>query len=107
MDEEGGIASWVLTNASVTTVTITRIVLDWPADNLVLDRIRFDGASIWNETDASPPSNIESGWTGEGNRKLEAASSKSLRFVFGADAQASGYDVLVHLDVGCQVPGGG
>ena len=107
VDEEGGIASWVLTNASVTTVTITRIVLDWPADNLVLDRVRFDGASIWNETDASPPSNIESGWTGEGNRKLEAASSKSLRFVFGADAQASGYDVLVHLDVGCQVPGGG
>ena len=95
---------WVLTNDSSTSVTITRIVLGWPAANVRLDRIRFDGSSIWNGEDDSPPSDIE---PGTGNRMLAAGSAKSLRFVFAEDAQGSGYDLQLYLAPGCEVAGAG
>lgn len=109
MDEAGGKASWVLTNDSATTVTITRIVLDWPAGNLKLDRIRFDGSSIWNgPPDDVPPSDISSDL--KGNRKLggtEELPSKALSFEFTSSALPGGYSLQVELDIGCQISAGG
>jgi hypothetical protein len=95
---------WVFTNDSSTPVTITRIVLDWPPANVRLDRIRFDGSSIWNGADDSPPSDVE---PGIGNRTLGAGSSKGLRFQFEADVQATGYQVQVHMNLGCELSAGG
>ena len=95
---------WVFTNDSSTPATITRIVLDWPAANIRLDRIRFNGSSIWNGEDDSPPSDVE---PGTGNRTLGAGSSKGLRFQFEADVQATGYQVQVHMNLGCELSAGG
>ena len=92
---------WVFTNDSSTPVTITRIVLDWPAANVRLDRIWFGNPTIWNGEDDSPPSDVEP----MGNRTLAAGGSKGLKFHFEADAQAGGYDLQVHLSFGCELSG--
>jgi hypothetical protein len=100
----GKYVEWELSNGSSTSVTITRIVLDWPAANIRLDRIRFNGSSIWNGEDDSPPSVVE---PGTGNRTLGSGSSKGLRFQFEADVQATGYEVQVHMNLGCELSAGG
>jgi hypothetical protein len=99
----GKTASWDLSNGSATSVTITHIVLDWPAANGGLDRIRFASSSIWNGSDDSPPSDISSF---NGNHSL-GNGSKALKFEFTEQAQSGGYDLQVELGPGCQVSAGG
>jgi hypothetical protein len=98
-------ASWTISNDSSSTVVIKLIVLDWPAGNVELDRIRFDGSSIWNGSDEAPPSEINSGFTG--NRSLDGGDSKALKFEFTGAAGPGGYDLQVQLEPGCQLSGGG
>ncbi|MCI0855001.1 MAG: serine/threonine protein kinase [Chloroflexi bacterium] len=103
VDDEA--ASWSVTNTGSGTVIITRIVLDWPAGNGALDRIRFGSSSIWNGNDETPPSDVDSGWTG--NRKLGGGSSKDLKFEFTSEAQGTGYDLELTLNSDCQRSSGG
>ena len=98
MDDDA--ASWAVTNTGSVTVIITRIVLNWPASNGALDRIRFDSSSIWNGNDEAPPSDINSGWTG--NRALVGGTTKDLIFEFTSAAQSSGYDLDLTLNGDCQ-----
>jgi serine/threonine protein kinase len=98
-DVDGGAVSWSVTNSGSTTVTFSRIVLNWPASNGALDRIRFKSSSIWNGNDDSPPSDISSGWTGD--RELADGTSKELRFLFTSEAQGSGYDLDLFFSDGC------
>ena len=101
---DGDRAIWGMNNSSGTTVTIIRIVLNWPAGNEELDRIRFNSSSIWNGEDESPPSDISS-FTG--NRMLGGGDAKDLAFEFSSSAQSSGYSVTVQLDIGCTRSAGG
>jgi len=78
---------------------ISRIVLDWPSENGALDRIRFMNSSIWNGNDGAPPTDIDSGWTG--NRVLSGGDSKDLKFEFTSEAQGSGYDLDLFLSGDC------
>ncbi len=97
VDDE--VASWSVTNSGSGTVTINRIVLDWPSGNGALDRIRLKSSTIWNGNDEAPPSDIESGWTG--NRVLSGGDSKDLKFEFTSEAQGSGYDLDLFLSGDC------
>ena len=97
--------SFSVSNSGSGTVIITRIVLDWPAGNGELDRIRFDSSSIWNGNDGTPPTDVDSGWTG--NRVLVGGSSKDLRFEFTSAAQISSYDVELTFNGDCQRSSGG
>jgi hypothetical protein len=99
--EDGDIASWSVTNNGSSSVFITRIVLDWPASKGALDRIRFNNSSIWNGNDDSPPTIIDSGWTGTGGRELLGGESKDLKFEFTSNAQGSGYSLQLTVDDSC------
>jgi len=101
----GSTASWNLSNDGSSTVVIEGIGLDWPVLNLELDRIRFDSSSIWNGSDVVPPSDINSGLTG--NRSLDGGDTKALKFEFTGLAGASGYSLQLQLDPGCELSGGG
>ncbi len=103
VDDE--VASWSVTNSGSDTIAISRIVLDWPASNGALDRIRFRSSSIWNGNDESPPSDITSDWTGD--RNLEGGTSKELKFVFTSGAQGSGYNLDLYTNTGCYRSSGG
>jgi hypothetical protein len=101
VDDDDDFVSWSVTNAGSSAVTIKRIVLNWPSGNGALDRIRFKNASIWNGNDDAPPSDIDSGWTGVGNRELLGGESKDLKFEFTSLAQPSGYDLDLFLNSDC------
>jgi serine/threonine protein kinase len=101
VDDVDDAVSWSVTNAGSGPVTITRIVLTWPAGNGALDRIRFNNSSIWNGNDESPPSDIDSGWTGTGGRELLGGESKDLKFIFTSNAQGSGYSLQLTLNDSC------
>jgi hypothetical protein len=100
----GGTASWNVINEGTSSVVIEGIVLDWPAGNGELDRIRFGSSTIWNGSDDAPPTDIGSGLIG--NRSL-GGGSRSLRFEFTGDAEPGEYDLQLQLDPGCQLSGGG
>lgn len=97
--------SFSVSNSGSGAVIITRIVLDWPAGNGALDRIRFGSSSIWNGNDETPPSDVDSGWTG--NRTLGGGSSKDLKVEFTSEAQGTGYDLELTLNSGCHRSSGG
>lgn len=100
-DDDDDEVSWSVTNSGSGTVTINRIVFDWPSTNGALNRIRFKNASIWNGNDDAPPSDIGSGWTGVSNRWLLGGESKVLKFEFTSGAQGSGYDLDLFLTGDC------
>jgi serine/threonine protein kinase len=97
----GSEVSWEIVNGGLSGVSISRILLDWPAANLELKKVRLAGSQIWNAGDNSPPTDIQSGW--KGNRSLSAGAAKELSFEFGTAAASSGYDLLVEFDTGCQL----
>jgi hypothetical protein len=101
----GSEVSWEIVNGGLSGVSISRILLDWPAANLELKKVRLAGSQIWNAGDNSPPTDIQSGW--KGNRSLLAGAAKELSFEFGTAAASSGYDLLVEFDTGCQLNSGG
>jgi tRNA A-37 threonylcarbamoyl transferase component Bud32 len=102
-NRSGAEASWRFSNGSSTTVTIQRIVLDWPADNGALDRIRLGSSTIWNGSIDSPPADIDNLI---GNRSL-GSGSKVLKFEFTAQAGSGGYGLELLLSPGCQISAGG
>ncbi len=93
--------SWEISNGGSATVTITHIVLDWPAVNEELKKVRLSESTIWNRRDDFPATDIQSDWLG--NRVLLGGESKHLKFEFVVPPAASGYDLLVEFDSGCQI----
>lgn len=94
-----------IVNGGLSGVSISRILLDWPAANLELKKVRLAGTLIWNAGDSAPATDIQSDW--KGNRSLAAGAAKELSFEFGAAAASSGYSLLVEFDTGCQIDTGG
>ena len=101
----GSEVSWEVVNGGLSSVSISRILLDWPAVNLELNKVRLAGSLIWNAGDNSPATDIQSGW--KGNRALSAGAAKELLFEFSTGAAGSGYSLLVEFDNGCQIASGG
>ncbi|NIS82251.1 MAG: protein kinase [Anaerolineales bacterium] len=97
---QGQKVSWRLINGTTSTITITRIYLNWPSANDLLDWVELGGEAIWDTQDTSPPTDITSGWKGGADRSI-APGNKSLLFQFGIDGQSTGYDLEVTFDVGC------
>ncbi len=93
--------SWEISNGGSATVTIAHIVLDWPAVNEELKKVRLSESTIWNRRDDFPATDIQSDWLG--NRVLLGGESKHLKFEFVVLPAASGYDLLVEFDSGCQI----
>jgi len=105
---DGEVASWSVTNSGSATVTINRIVLDWPSTNGAMNRIRFANSTIWNWNDNVPPTDTDVESVLKGNRLLLGGSAKKdLKFEFTSDAQGSGYDLDLFLSGDCHRSSGG
>jgi hypothetical protein len=98
-DDDGNKLWWRLTNDGSVNATIVQIDLTW-ASGGDLDKIKLEGADIWNGTDPSPVS-IASGWSG-GSRMLIPTEFKELRFEFSSSVSGT-YSVTVYSDNGCSV----
>jgi hypothetical protein len=95
------IAAWKLQNDSGTTLTITRIEIDWPKSNDAIFNAFLNGKVIWSDEDLTPPT-IMTTWNGHPvDRSVERLSR--VEFFFGTMAARGGYDLYLWFDNGCEV----
>jgi len=98
------IAGWEITNDTGETIRIEVIDLNWPASNDALFNIFVDGSVVWAGEDLTPPTHISS-WVGDQSAR-DVDSSAELEVFFGTNAAASGYNLLITFDNGCQASAG-
>ncbi len=98
-------ARWTIANGGSSTVTISKLWIDWPSSNGGLTLVELRNASIWDGWDPSPPTNITGGWE-SGSRNISPGESARLDFRFSQDAAGSGYSLSVTLNGACSVGGG-
>lgn len=64
-------------------------------------KVELNGDTIYDQADASPPTNITGGWKSGVSRNIGAGESKELLFQFGEPAANHGYYLKVTLNNGC------
>lgn len=98
-----------ITNNSGAAIIINRLFAYWVKlpTSQKLDRLLFDGFVIWNTSDVNSPSDIpsESNWIGGANRTIPNNETHNFVLRFQNDLQATGYEVHIVFDIGCQVVG--
>ena len=87
---------WELFNDTGLDIVIEEINIDWPVEMECLNRIDVNGDRIWNGSDTSPPTLINSGWTGDAtDRTIEIGNTEILGFKFDNNNASFGYEVTV------------
>ena len=98
-----------ITNNSGSTITITRFFAYWvkTPKSQKIARLFLVGNVIWNTSDPDTPTDIptEGNWVPSGDRSILDASAKNMTIRFSNDLQATGYEVHIVFDIGCQVIG--
>lgn len=95
------IAAWRLQNDSGTTLTITRIEIDWPKSNDAIFNAFLDGKVIWSDVGLIPPTFMTT-WIGDPDDRNADGLSR-VEFFFGTMAAPGGYDLHLWFDNGCDV----
>jgi hypothetical protein len=98
-----------ITNNSGSTITINRFFAYWvqtPASQKV-SQLLLNGVLIWNPSDPDSPTDIptEGDWVNGADLTIPDATTSTLVVLFSDDLQATGYEVHVVFDSGCQVSG--
>lgn len=98
-----------ITNNSGGPITIERLFAYWvksPASQKV-DRLLLSGALLWNTSDNDSPTDIpaESPWINGASRTILDTETRNFVIRFQNDLQATGYEVHIVFDIGCQVVG--
>ena len=98
-----------ITNNSGSTITITRFFAYWvkTPKSQKIARLFLAGNVIWNTSDPDTPTDIptEGNWVPSGDRSILDAGAKNMLIRFSNDLQATGYEVHIVFDIGCQVIG--
>ena len=98
-----------ITNISGQDIIITRFFAYWPDIPTAqkIDQLFISGAMIWNPSDPDSPSDIptEGNWINGADLTIPNATTKNLLMQFSNDLQATGYEVHVEFNIGCQVMG--
>jgi len=97
---------WDISNLSLDVATISSIQVSWPdipASQKLTD-IGLQGSAIWSGNSNSPPTFINSGWSGAvENRQLAALATKVMQIRFGSNLSAGTITVTVTFEDGCSV----
>jgi hypothetical protein len=95
-------------NNSGMPITIERMFAHWveSPSSQKIDRLLLDGAIIWDIASPHSPSDIpgQNMWQANVDRTI-VASSGDFVIDFQDPLQASGYEVHIVFDIGCQVVG--
>jgi hypothetical protein len=98
-----------ITNNSGNTITINRFFAYWvkTPQSQKLDRLLLDTGLIWNTSDSDSPSDIptEGNWRSSIDRTIPNTATRTLTIQFQNDLQATGYEVHVFFNIGCQIIG--
>jgi len=95
------IAAWRLQNEGGTTLTITRIEIDWPKSNDAIFNAFLDGKVIWSGVNLTPPTMMTT-WIGDPEDRSADRLSR-VEFFFGTMAAPGGYDLRLWFENGCEV----
>ena len=95
------IAAWRLQNDSGTTLTFSRIEIDWPQSNDAIFNVFVNGMVIWSDEDLTPPTVINS-WIGSPDDRSVDRLSR-VEFFFGTLAAPGGYDLNLWFENGCVI----
>jgi len=62
---------------------------------------------IWNTSDPNSPSDIptEGNWVGGANLTIPGSATETFLIQFSNPLQATGYEIHISFDIGCQVVG--
>jgi hypothetical protein len=98
-----------ITNNSGGDISAERFFAYWvklPASQKI-DRLLLNGILIWNTSDNDSPSDIpiEGNWIGGADRIIPNGAVENLLIRFQDDLQATGYEIHIVFDIGCQVIG--
>jgi hypothetical protein len=98
-----------ITNSGGSNVTINRFFAYWvklPTSQKI-DTLTLNGATIWDTSDVTSPSDIptESGWKNGANLTIPNGATQTFVAQFQNNLQATGYEVHIYFDIGCQVIG--
>jgi len=98
-----------ITNNNGTNITITRFFAYWVKlpNSQKIARLLLNGLVIWNTSDPDSPSDIptEGNWVGGADLTLLNGTTTNFLVRFSDDLQATGYEVHIVFDIGCQVIG--
>ena len=96
-----------ITNASGGDITITRFFTYWDQTptSQKISELQLGGVTIWNPSDPDSPTDIplEGNWVNGANLTITNGGTSSLLILFAENLQATGYEVHVVFDIGCQV----
>jgi hypothetical protein len=95
---------WDITNNTGATVTIASIISYWPDDpsSQKMTALYFGGTEIWSGTWNSPPTGINSGWSGTiADRQISTGTLKTFQFAFFRPLEAGTISAQVTFDDGC------
>jgi serine/threonine protein kinase len=87
---------WQVENDNPSAVTITKLVIDWPASNGTLEKVRAGNKTIWDAGSDTSPTRIDVTQTVAANDAI------TLTFSFKEKAADSGYDLDVYFEEGCR-----
>lgn len=99
--KNSSVTEWTISNNTGSTITITRIDLNWPSSNFGIYTFWLNGKVIWNAADPSPPTSATSFIGSRSDRQVN--SSGRLEAGFGNEAAGSGYSLAVEFENGCRI----
>ena len=98
-----------ITNGGSADIIVNRFFSYWMKNQTSqkLDMLLLDTDLIWNTSDSDTPSDIptEGNWRSGANLTIPAAGTRTLFVQFQDDLEATGYEVHLVFDIGCQVVG--
>lgn len=96
-----------LTNNGGSALTINGLSVNWPSSpSQQLNSVTLGSTTLWKGVDNHPPSTFpdEFAWLASaGDRQIPAGGTRTLTLVFRETLEASGYNVTVTFQAGCQV----
>ncbi len=89
----GTFVKWQIHNGTGSSITLTRVNLNWPASNGGFFEVRLDGGVIWSGF--APPPQYQF------STSSDVSGTESLDFLFGGTTASSGYGLELSFSNGC------
>ena len=97
--------TWDITNNTGQNLVIKEINLDWPVGMVRLYKVTLDVKILWNGSDDTPPTIINSAWGGTtDDRTIGTGLIKEIEFAFDGNSVLTGYDLTISFDtINCYI----
>ncbi len=89
--------SYTLENPSSSSITISKININWPTANQTLKRVVIEGESVWDLGDDIPPTLVT-----DVGKVIAPTTQAHIKFTFKRAAASTGYSLTLTFSNGCK-----